>query len=163
MQQVDLLKFLEKGVNKLDFEGAFDLGWDKKERTFTLDLIFYAQNTNQAEITDFDGILSNEEIITFVDSILIYDQQKFDPTPVLQDYLVCLPFDGKQGWSLAYGEAFLTYLQIILDNGTSDLLDFLNSQTTEIFELDWSNTEFEKILQAKTSEVAAQRLNYPKF
>ncbi len=163
MQQADLLTFLENGLGQLDFDGDLDLGWQKKERTFSIDLIFYAQNNDHQEITDSEGVLSNEEIITFVDSILIYDEQKFDPSMVQQDYLICLPFAGKQGWSLAYGQAFLTYLQIILDNGQSDLLDFLNNSEAEIFELEWSKDEFAKILAAEEKQLQNQRLLYPKF
>ena len=163
MQKFNLLTFLEAGLAQLDFDGDLDLTWQKDEKTFTLDLVFYAQNKKKQALTDSDGVLSDEEIVTFVDSILIYDEQKFDPTPIQQEYLICLPFLGKKGWSLAYGQAFLTYLQIVLDNGYSDLLDFLNDDQVEIFELEWSQTEFDKLLVAKSQELHTQRLLYPKY
>jgi hypothetical protein len=58
------------------------------------------------------------------------------------------------------GRAFFRYLQIVLDNGESDLLDFLNDQEVAVFELEWSPNEFEKILQQYQQE-SDQRLPYP--
>jgi hypothetical protein len=48
----------------------------------------------------------------------------------------------------------------VLDNGESDLLDFLNDQEVAVFELEWSPNEFEKILQQYQQE-SDQRLPYP--
>ena len=87
---------MQAGLAKLDFDGDLDLSWQKAERTFTLELTFYAQNLAGQEIIDASGVDSDQEIISFVDAILLYDEQKpaeFDTA----DYLACLPFAGKAG------------------------------------------------------------------
>ena len=48
-----------------------------------------------------------------------------------------------------------------LDNGESDLLDFISDDSIETFILKWNETEFEKQLAAREDET--QPLNYPKF
>ena len=112
---------------------------------------------------DADGILSDEPIIAFSDAILIYDGKKGLAGYNADDFLVCLAFDGKEGWSLAYGKAFLTYLQIIMDNGTRDLLKFFADDEDEIFELEWSDEEFSRLLKNAESEYPRHSLHYPKF
>ncbi|WP_311407001.1 DUF3013 family protein [Liquorilactobacillus uvarum] len=158
----NLLSFIGKNLEKLDFDGNLEVSWQKEQHTFTLDLTFYAENKAQEVILDMKEVESDEPIITFVDSILLYDRTKFDPKKVQNDYLVCLPFEGKKGWTLAQGKAFFTYLQIVLDNGESDLLDFLNNEDADVFELEWSNEEYEKILNNIGNE-NEYRLLYPKY
>ncbi|KRL01276.1 DUF3013 family protein [Liquorilactobacillus capillatus] len=158
----NLLDFIDANLEKLDFDGSLEVSWQKEEHTFTLDLTFYAENKAQEIILDMEEVESDEPIITFVDSILLYDQTKFDASQVKNDYLVCLPFDGKKGWSVAQGKAFFTYLQIVLDNGESDLLDFLNNEDADVFELEWSDEEYQKILQ-QTINGQTERLLYPKY
>ena len=50
----------------------------------------------------------------------------------------------------------------MLDNGQSDLLDFLNDGDAEFFELGWSASDFEKIQKAQSTQ-KSMRLVYPKF
>ncbi|KRL40849.1 hypothetical protein FD45_GL001499 [Liquorilactobacillus nagelii DSM 13675] len=152
--------FLANGIEQLDFDGDIQLTWNEAKRTFNLELTFFAQNNLHDAIFDLTGVESDEPIVTFVDAVLIYDQNSFKPDQVANDYLACLPFAGKQGWSTAMGRAFFRYLQIVLDNGESDLLDFLNDQEVAVFELEWSPNEFEKILQQYQQE-SDQRLPYP--
>lgn len=152
--------FLAKGIEQLDFDGDVQLTWNENKRTFNLELTFFAQNNLHDAIFDLTGVESDEPIVTFVDAILIYDRTSFDPAQITNDYLVCLPFAGKEGWSLAMGRAFFRYLQIVLDNGESDLLDFLNDQEVAVFELEWSSSEFEEILQHYKHE-NTQRLTIP--
>lgn len=158
----NLLNFIETNMEKLDFDGNLEVSWQKKQHTFTLDLTFYAENKAQEVILDMQEVESDEPIISFVDSILLYDRTKFDPKNVQIDYLVCLPFEGKKGWTLAQGKAFFTYLQIVLDNGESDLLDFLNNKEADIFELEWSNEEYEKVLKS-IEDGQTKRLLYPQY
>ena len=94
---------------------------------------------------------------------MIYDGKKGLAGYDADDFLACLAFDGKEGWSLAYGKAFLTYLQIIMDNGTRDLLKFFADDEDEVFELEWSDEEFSRLLKNAESEYPRQSLHYPKF
>lgn len=152
--------FLAAGLDELNFDGDFVLNWDQKQRCFKIEFTFFAENKQHDAIYDLTGVESAEPIITFLDSILIYDQTKPNLQINQDDYLVCLPFAGRNGWSLAMGEAFFAYLQIVLDNGESDLLDFLNEAEIEVFELEWSKEKFEQLL-TDFQAAGAQRLKYP--
>ncbi len=162
MAKTDLLTFLESNIDSLDFDGKIELFWNKRAKTFEMELTFYAENSTSQVITDAEGVSSDEAIISFSDSILFYDEK--NATQVEPEaYLACLSYAGKKGWTLARGKAFFSYLQIVLDNGRSDLLDFLNDSDKELFELTWSMSEFERFVQAATENTAAENLPYPKF
>ena len=106
----------------------------------------------RALFLEMTGETSPKPAITCVDAILRYDRYRFDPRRVQDDYLACLSFEGTRGCEEATGEALLTYLQILLDNSQSDLIDFLNSTDSSkltLFELEWSDEEFSRILEQK--------------
>lgn len=153
MARQDLLEFLKQGLDALDFKGDVSLDWDKKSHSFVVDLVFYIENKAGQQMEDADGILSDEPIIAFSDAILIYDGKKGLAGYDADDFLACLAFDGKEGWSLAYGKAFLTYLQIIMDNGTRDLLKFFADDEDEVFELEWSDEEFSRLLKMQSLNI----------
>lgn len=162
MEKIDLLTFLEDESEQLDFDGQVEVFWDKKHKLFEIELTFYAENKSGQVIEDVAGVSSEEPIISFSDSILLYSKEtlvEFEAT----DYLVCLPYAGKKGWTLAEGKAFFSYLQVVLDNGSSDLLDFLNDSMTDVFELTWSNVEFEKFILDAKKHTPNGQLPYPKF
>ena len=164
VEAADLNSFLKETVKTLDFDGDIFVNWNKKDRQFEIELTFYAENKEATLLTDTLGVESTEPVVTFVDEILIYDKNReknFDE----DDYLVCLSYDGKNGWSLAEAKAFVSYLQIVLDNGESDLLDFLTDDEKEIFELVWSEDEYKKIIESNMLSLPNpnSRIKYPKF
>lgn len=164
VEAADLNSFLKETVKTLDFDGDIFVNWNKKDRQFEMELTFYAENKEATLLTDTLGVESTEPVVTFIDEILIYDKNReknFDA----DDYLVCLPYDGKNGWSLAEAKAFVSYLQIVLDNGESDLLDFLTDDEKEIFELVWSEDEYKKIIESNMLSLPNpnNRIKYPKF
>lgn len=164
VEAADLNSFLKETVKTLDFDGDIFVNWNKKDRQFEMELTFYAENKEATLLTDTLGVESTEPVVTFIDEILIYDKNReknFDE----DDYLVCLSYDGKNGWSLAEAKAFVSYLQIVLDNGESDLLDFLTDDEKEIFELVWSEDEYKKIIESNMLSLPNpnNRIKYPKF
>ncbi|WP_164920231.1 DUF3013 family protein [Ligilactobacillus salivarius] len=164
VEAADLNSFLKETVKTLDFDGDIFVNWNKKDRQFEMELTFYAENKEATLLTDTLGVESTEPVVTFIDEILIYDKNReknFDE----DDYLVCLPYDGKNGWYLAEAKAFVSYLQIVLDNGESDLLDFLTDDEKEIFELVWSEDEYKKIIESNMLSLPNpnNRIKYPKF
>lgn len=76
MARQDLLEFLKRGLDALDFKGDVSLDWDKKSHSFVVDLVFYIENKAGQQMEDADGVLSDEPIIAFSDAILIYDGKK---------------------------------------------------------------------------------------
>ena len=152
--------FLATGLDDLSFDGDFVLNWDQKQRCFKIEFTFFAENKQHDAIYDLTGVKSDEPVISFLDSILVYDQTNLNLQINQDDYLICLPFAGENGWTLAMGKAFFAYLQIVLDNGQSDLLDFLNEAKIKVFELEWSKTRFKQILTGFQS-TDKQLLKYP--
>lgn len=56
--------------------------------------------------------------------------------------MAVLPFEGKKGLQQAMIDGLVDYLQEVLDQGQSDLLDFLSDEEAESFELSFSEEEF---------------------
>lgn len=160
MKKTDLLAYLDEKMQKLDFDGNLSLNWDKKQHTFTIGMEFFVENHSIREIIDAENVKSLEPVINFYDEILLYDQT-VNLKAESENYLVCLSFDGKKGWTQGKADAFLAVLQKTLDDGESDLLDFVNDENQEVFELKWDSNEF----QQKQSDFSSEtdRLKYPKF
>ena len=94
-----------------------------------------------------------------MDAILLYEEQKpaeFDTA----DYLACLPFAGKAGWTKQQAAGFLAYLQEVVDNGQADLLYFLNEESETIFELKFDEEQLAKWVAKQNLR---GNLAYPKF
>lgn len=160
MQKQSLLDYLIEKTNTLDFDGELEWKWDKKHYAFKLGITLYAVNQNECPIVDVDEVISVENIITFYDEILLFDKiHSFDFNK--KDYLVTLSFDGKRGWSQGKALAFLDTLQATLDNGESDLLDFANDESINVFELKWDVKHFK--IETQKNKNMMTRLPYPKF
>ncbi len=48
----------------------------------------------------------------------------------------------EKGLRKAVLDGFIHYLKVVLDEGQSDLLDFLSDETAEVFELHWGASRF---------------------
>ena len=130
MKKQSLIDYLDEEVQNLDFDGSLIWNWLKAKRAFELEMEFYVENQSGQKIVDSDNIESVEPIITFSDVILLYDRTKsFDFN--VDNYLITLGFDGKNGWTKGQADAFLNVLQDTLDNGESDLLDFVNDDSID--------------------------------
>lgn len=109
---------------------------------------------------DFKGDVSldwDKKSHSFVVDLVFYienkaGQQMEDADGILSDEPI-----------IAFSDAILIYLQIIMDNGTRDLLKFFADDEDEIFELEWSDEEFSRLLKNAESEYPRQSLHYPKF
>lgn len=160
MSNKSLLDYLVDKTGELEFDGSLEWNWLKKDWAFILEINLYVENQSTREILDLDGTKADQPVIEFFDQILLYNQKKplnFEEN----DFLTCLGFDGKSGWTKGKADAFLDVLQDTLDNGESDLLDFVNDPDIEEFELTWDEEEFNKqISKNKTDTV---KLPYPKF
>lgn len=160
MKQKSLIDYLDENLDQIDFDGALEWKWNKKNRSFILGMEFYIENNSNREIIDSNDMKSVEPIIDFYDEILLFDKTKeikFNK----DDFLVCLPFNGKKGWTKGEADAFLDVLQDTLDNGESDLMDFVNDEKIETFNLNWNMDEFKKQLEKNDDD--NEILPYPKF
>lgn len=138
MAKETMVTFLDDYLNKKIPNYELALDWDTKNHTFEIIFRLYAENKTAMEINDVDGVAS-DEVIEFEDGILLYDPKKSSFASA--DFLATIPYEGKKGMSQNKLKAIVDYLLEVLDEGQSDLLDFLTSDA-EVFELVWDEAAF---------------------
>ncbi|WP_122645789.1 DUF3013 family protein [Enterococcus mediterraneensis] len=156
-----MLDYLDKQLTKTITEYETALDWDSRNHTVEVVFRLFAENPEQLTIDDAEGVASEEEIIEFEDGILLYDPKKssFDP----EEYLAVIPYEGKKGASKALLSSIAVYLKEVLDEGQSDLLDFLTEEDQEIFELKWDQEKFASITAAYPETEQTTFVPYPSF
>lgn len=159
MAKETMLTFLDTQLNKKmnDYEVAID--WDPKNHTIELVFLLFAQNKEQWQIDDVSGVKTEEEVIEFEDGILLYNPEKSKFNQ--EDYLACLPYEGKKGLPQKDLAGLVDYLKEILEQGTSDLIDFLSDETLEIFELTFDEEKYQTATKKYTNETAY--IPYPSY
>jgi len=156
-----MLTYLDHQLTKhlADYDVALD--WNPSNHTIEVIVRLFAENKEQTAIDDVDGTLSTEAVIEFEDGILFYHPQKSQVTAA--DFLALIPYEGKKGVSKACLDSFVFYLRQVLEEGQADLLDFLEDEQAEVFELSWSAAEFEQLVaQAPLTDQTAY-LPYPSY
>lgn len=159
MKKENMLTFLEKQLEKHLGEYDFAIDWDTKNHRIEVIAVLYAQNQEAAEITDTEGVQSEEEVIEFEDSLIIYDPSKGSETD--EEYLAAIPYEGKKGLPKATIMTIAKYLGQVMTEGESDLIDFLNNEDQEVFELKWDQAAYEKMLSEATGPT--DYVAYPKY
>ncbi len=162
MSKENMLTYLERTLAQHLEEYDFAIDWDAKNHTIEVIVHLFAENHQEAEIEDAAGVQSEESIIEFEDGFLLYnpDKSSFDEA----DYLKTLPYAGKKGIEAEVLDAVAIYLFEVLQNGESDLLDFLNEESIDTFELEWQNDRFAEILFEKKAQVISPNfLAYPSY
>lgn len=158
MKKENMLTYLEQQLEKKLGEYDFAIDWNTKSHTVEVIVVLYAQNQGEQAIEDTLGTQTEEEVIEFEDSLLLFDPSKSIPSA--GDYLATIPFEGKKGLPKSTINAIATYLNDVLTEGESDLMDFLADDEAEVFELNWQVEAFEKVLAAtKPTDYVA----YPKY
>ncbi len=159
MAKETMLTFLDEQLEQklTDYEVALD--WDSKNHTIELVIRLFAENRSKLVLDDAQGVKSQEDVIEFEDGILLYDPKKSQFEA--DDYLTVIPFAGKKGLPKGQLMALVFYLQEILDDGQSDLLDFLESDNEEAtFELHFDQKRYEEYVQAQKDD---QLVSYPSY
>lgn len=145
MAKETMITYLDKQLTKKITEYDTAIDWEAKNHTIELVIRLFAENTTGSVIDDAEGVASEEEVIEFEDGILFYHPEKsrFEE----EDYLAVIPYEGKKGIEQAVIDGLVDYLQEVLDQGQSDLLDFLSEENDdEFFELDFSDEAFEQAI-----------------
>jgi DNA-3-methyladenine glycosylase len=146
MTKETLITYLDKQLAKKITEYDTAIDWDAKNHTIELVIRLFAENAAGTVIDDAEGVESEEEIIEFEDGILFYNPQKsrFDE----EDYLAVIPYEGKKGIQQIVIDGLVDYLQEVLDQGQSDLLDFLSEENEdEFFELQFSEEALDQAIE----------------
>lgn len=161
-------EYLFQGIEKLTFDGEIELNWDQSAFVFELNFTIQAQNTAHTalEWTDQQGseAVDDTDVVNYEDSVLFYDPSRLNGLDYADDYLTIVPFAGKKGLSKAVLDAFLANLQDTLDDGESDLMDFLDPDSqAETFELTWDKARYDAYLAQQNPTAQQQFLPYPKY
>lgn len=161
MAKETMLTYLDQALTKKipDYDVALD--FDSRNHTIEIVVRLFAENKESLAIDDANGVASAEEIIEFEDGILLFDpaKSKFDA----EDYLATLSYEGKKGAKRALLDGLVDYLKDILDEGQSDLLDFLADETAEVFELHFDNDVLLGRVTAYEGTDGSQMIPYPSY
>ena len=159
MKKENLLTYLEAQLEKQLGDYDFAIDWNTKDHTVEVIVVLYAQNQAGTEIEDATGVNTEEDVIEFEDSVLLYDPSRGEVDP--EEYLAVLPYAGKKGLDKRTIDVLARYLREVLTTGESDLLDFLGDEEAAIFELKWEQAAFEELLAA--SKASTDFVAYPKY
>lgn len=162
MAKATMLTYLDEQLTKQlpDYDVAID--WDVKNHSVELVIRLFAENPAQLHLDDAEGVASEEAIIEFEDGILLVDpkKSKYDAA----DYLAVYPYEGKKGLRQGELDALVTYLKEVMDDGLSDLMDFLNDDdAAEVFELHWDRERFAELVRENEAKGLTAYLPYPAY
>lgn len=159
MAKESMLTFLDEQLNKklIDYDVAID--WEPKNHTIELVFLLFAENKEQLMIDDTEGTGSSEEVIEFEDGILLYNPTKSKINE--EDHLACLPFEGKKGMKKQELLGLVDYIKEILDEGQGALLDFLDEEGSEVFELQFDKARYEACVAQYAGQ--EQFIAYPSY
>lgn len=148
---MDILNYLNQQIEtKLANNYEVFLEWDKRTHQISIVIELFVENQNNYAIEDIDGTEALD-IISFEDEILLNGGKISVDN---DDYLLVVEFDRKKGISRQFLDELVEELLITLDNGQSDLLDFVDNDE-EIFEL--------SINKLHNSVDKGDMLKYPKY
>ncbi|KAF1299112.1 hypothetical protein BAU15_00255 [Enterococcus sp. JM4C] len=162
MKKQSMLTYLDERINKVITEYDVAIDWDKGNHTIEVVVRLFGENKSQAAIDDVQGVASEEEIIEFEDGVLFYNPEKSKVSA--DDFLAIVPFEGKKGCSKATINGVVDYLNEVLDQGQSDLLDFLADDSEDaVFELVWAEDKLAAHIAQYEGKDGAEYLAYPSY
>ena len=94
-KQVSMLDYFEDKMNQLDFDGDLSLNWNPSAHVFELMITLTAQNDQHITLENQAGDEIDENIVSYEDAILFYDQRRVNGDEYADNYLALIPFDAK--------------------------------------------------------------------
>lgn len=162
MKKENMLEYLERQLEKSLSDYDFAIDWDTKNHLVEIIVVLYANNDATVTLEDLNGVETEEDIIEFEDSLLLYPQGK--TLSEADEYLVALPYAGKKGLSKAEAEAIASELKAVLDQGTTALNQFLADETISTFELVWNQARYQEVLKTREAmKHGSERVLYPRY
>ncbi|MDR2977097.1 MAG: DUF3013 family protein [Streptococcaceae bacterium] len=139
-----------------NFRYDYEINWDKQNHGITVSFVLDVENLEKIEVTDADGVSSTDDIL-YEDAVLFYNPSKteFDAG----NYLTTIPYD-EQGLSREFLEFFSKFLQDTVDEGLSDLMDFLESDEAQEFSIKWNQDKFD---EGDDALVETEYFKYPRY
>ncbi len=106
--------------------------------------------------------IKGDDLFIFLQRLIVFPARhdRFDE----EDYLATIPYAGKKGIQKALLDGLVDYIQEILEEGQSDLLDFLNDDSEEaIFELRFNEEEFVEKMTNYQAGAGETMIPYPSY
>lgn len=156
----NMLQFMDQMIDQY-IDGAYEVEIDWQPRTHRIEVFcrLFAENKNELAIVDVEEVTA-AEVIEFEDQLLFYDsKQKVEA----DNYLQTFSFDRKRGMKKAEIAAIFKTLRTVLDEGQSDLLDFMTDEDALEFELHWLADEWRSNQLEAEKEYGNDLVAYPKF
>ena len=164
MSQMNMLDAIGDKMDQLDFDGDLSLNWDKDAHVIELEITMTAESEAGVEVEDQTGTTVDDGLVTYQDAILFYDETRLHGTDYADDYLAIFGFNGKKGIDVATVNALFIYLQDLLDDGQSDLMDFVDGTSDDdTFALNFDEARYEAILAEQPDADNRIFLPYPKY
>ncbi|MEI5991527.1 hypothetical protein A5881_003064 [Enterococcus termitis] len=161
MKKATMLTYLDQQITKKITEYDVALDWNTKNHSIEVVFRLFAENNEHEQIDDLEGTVSQEEIIEFEDGVLFYNPEKTSVDE--EEYLAVIPYEGKKGIKQSVLDGFADYLNEVLTEGQSDLLDFLTDENQEVFELKWSQEDFEAAVKKYQQAEGDTYIAYPSY
>ena len=151
----ELKKQLQEALNER-YDFALDL--DSYHHRITLYFRLFVENKESLVIEDSAGVLA-DDIIEFEDCIIFHQARDLS----CDDALATFVFDRKQGMEKAQLYAVANTLNEVLEEGESDLLDFVTDPDKEEFELQFDEEKYQAYYEQGKEKYGATKVGYPKF
>ncbi|WP_262316748.1 DUF3013 family protein [Lacticaseibacillus parakribbianus] len=161
----NMLDYIGDKMDALDFDGDLDLNWDKEAHVLEVELTMYVDAAAGYEVEDQDGQTVDEGgEVDYADAILFFDSTRLNGADYADNYLTVIGFAGKKGIEQAKVDALFGYLQTLLDDGQSDLFDFVDGTSdAETFALHFDQAKFDAAYAEQPAATKATFLPYPKY
>lgn len=160
----NMLDYIGDKMDALDFDGDLNLNWDKEAHVIELEYTMTVITDKDYTIEDQDGKDAESGEVSYDDAVLFYDKTKIDGNEYAEDYLTVIPFAGKKGIDQQTVDGFFAYFQQVLDDGESDLLDFVDGTSEgDEFAVAFDPEELAKAIAAESAKKADAFFAYPKY
>lgn len=165
MATPNMLDYIGQKLDTLDFDGELNLNWDQEARVFEIEFTMAVEAGPDVEVEDQDGETVEEgAAVTYEDAILLYDKTRLDGAEYADNYLTVIGFEGRRGIQQAQVDALFNYLQVLLDDGQSDLFDFADGTSDEdTFVLTFDQAQYDAEYAAQPEAKKHVLLAYPKY
>jgi hypothetical protein len=159
-----MLDYIGDKMDALDFDGDVNLNWDKEAHVIELEYIITVATDQDFQIEDQEGETADDGSVSYEDAVLFYDKTRMDGADYADQYLTVIPFNGKKGIDQATVDAFFEVFQQVLDDGESDMLDFVDGTSEDDqFEVKFNDDAFDEAVAAQNPAKAKTFYGYPKY
>lgn len=162
--QMNMLDYIGSKMDAMDFDGDLNLNWDKDAHVIELEYTMTVLASAEFDIEDNDGSVMDDGKVQYADAVLFYDETRMDGHDYVNDYLTVIPFSGKKGIDQATVDGFFNYFQTVLDEGESDLLDFVDGTSdSDEFTVGFSQSQLTNAVAEEPDAKLDVYLPYPKY